>query len=242
MARALITIKSKVPQNWLTRRVKPAALKAAKQALPAIRQLVADYMVKESSRQLTATAAAYQRGISAQDMVTLDKAGVTIRIIDPVAKALELGYNAYDIKAVMLAKATKQTKKGEPYIDVPMEHAASSLPKSVRQAMRKTTRLRQHTAGRVFTRELRYGKKRIMTTVEHKRGLYDDLIKQPVSVVGTNRFLTIRRISAKSAATSWMHPGFAGVHILAKLKPALQPQIRKLVVDQLRGAGFKVKA
>lgn len=239
--RPRVVIKTRsLPRNWLIGRVKPAALKAVSSALPAVRALVVDSLSREADRTLTTMAQVYKAAVEADDAVTMDGGNVVVTLKDPVARALESGFNAYSIKAKMLAKAKKHDRKGRPYIDVVFTHDPKTLPSSIKRSLQSASQLRQRTEGREFVRELRYGSKVVRQDVKHKQGIHDDM-KRVRGPAGNRRYKTIRRISNNSSPFAWMHPGFTGVNGFAKIKKTLQPQLRAVVTDALRSAGFKVR-
>jgi len=157
----------------------------------------------------------------------------------------------------MLQKATQFSRAGQPYVDVPFRHGTEQgstrlqgMPRDVHNAMQSAVRgaqaagldrarLNQVTPGRAFTRNLRLGGQKVPTQVQHKRGIYDDMIRTAVSG-GGGQYRTIRRISANSAPTSWWHPGFKGVKLFNKLKASFKPLARQTIISELQAEGFKV--
>lgn len=252
-------------------KLRPAVERATKAAMPRVAALVIDHVSIEADKKLQTTAGQFKAAFQQPGAVTLTDTGVAIAFTDPFALALEKGFQAFDIKAKMLAKARKFTKGGSPYVDVPFQHAAvgesrmQALPAEVRFAMNtavaraqtearkagatreevatQTVRLPRKTPGRKFTRTLMFGSSAVETSVEHKRGIHDDLLR--TAVMGSKRaissYKTIRRISANSAATSWWHPGFKGVGVFVTIIPRLRREIEAIIRDAYRAAGLPVR-
>jgi len=243
-------MKSLVPIK-LGRVLKPALDKAMADAKPKIAALIIDRVEVQADKLLKRMAPRYKRGLSQPESIKITPQGVEITLKDPVAAIIEEGGTAYDIKKVMLARATKFSKTGAPYIDVPFDHAAGEIPSGMKRAISRkasqggtsTTRFPSKTPGRSFTRTLHKRKLGVPFTskqrVTHKQGVRDDLIRH--SSGGRNTYQTIRRISSKSPPSSWWHPGFKGLKLFKKVVPPLKDDILNIVRDSLRAAGIPTK-
>jgi hypothetical protein len=174
---------------------------------------------------------------------------VTIMISDPAVKAVERGAQAFDMKAALLAHG-KPAKGGGVYVDVPIRHKPGSVPQAMRTAARRAARvlggvgevrLPAKTAGRSFTRQLNrgpisqaLGSKPKTQAVQHKRGVHDDLIRRSTRGRGggiSARYATVRRISSRSSASSWWHPGFKARRALDGVLPGAKREIATIIRD-----------
>ncbi len=238
-------------------------LKAAfKDAQPKIAALIIDRVSAEANRTFKGMAPLYTDALDKSDSIKLTEDGVEVKLATPTAQAMESGAPAYDLKKALLSKAKRFSKKGTPYVDVPFKHTTSGargttqLPAEIKQAITarariqaedggapQTTRLPMKTAGKKFTRTLLQRRRflpgfgKVKQSVEHKRGLHDDLIRQRTPGRAGSRssvsYSTVRRISAKSSPSSWWHPGFKGSGILRKTLPKLKTEIRAILTDSL---------
>jgi len=227
-------------------------------AMPQLGALMLDRLTTAAHQALNTTAPDYVRGLQQPDSLDVTDSAVTVVLVGALPQALEKGFNAFDLKAKLLQHAKHFSKSGSPYVDVPFRHGTrqdatrlQAMPPAVMAAMRKVVketapgeqaRLRMVTPGREFTRNLRFGDRMIPTRVQHKRGLYDDMIRMvSPATPNSGQYRTIRRISEKSDPTSWWHPGFRGVHLFDKELPAAEPELKRILVDNLKAAGFKVQ-
>lgn len=230
---------------------------AFKDAQPKIAALIVDRVTAEANKTMKEMAPLYTEALSKPDAVKLTDEGIEISLGNKVAQAREAGSAAWDIKKEMLAHATKFSKDGSPYVDVPFKHTTSGtkgttmLPLGMKRAIdskaamqsssknaAQTTRMPMKTKGKLFTRVLRKEKKGgirlVKQAVQHKRGRHDDLIRtKAAGKRGSVSYSTVRRISAKSKPGSWWHPGFKPAGILKKVLPKLKPEIQTILKASL---------
>ena len=157
------------------------------------------------------------------------------------------------MKPKLLAKATKTSKSGGSYIDIPFKHKSAEIPSAVRAKMTKASKMSggadvthvSSTPGRSFTRKLqrgsiaqRLGLKPKKQQVQHKGGTQDNLMRKAKSGSRGGSYMTIRRVSSKSASTSWWHPGFKAQRIIEKVMPSIKRDVAVILRDafvQARG-------
>lgn len=215
-------VTTKVPSRLsdaVAQKMKRAAEQVVKNAMPKIRAAVAALVVEEGKRG--AGGDRYEREMDKDTAVKVEDGNLVVRFSDPVLIGIERGVDSFDIKAKMLAKAGKTSKSGGTYVDVPFKHTAAAAmvtPKPAPIVRRRTLRI--HGVS-----------KRI--TVRHKAGLLDDMI----SVGKTHT--TIRRISTKSATSSWWHPGFRGRHVLKTVTPRVRAAAIGILKTAFADAGSK---
>lgn len=238
----------------LGRILKPAFDKAMADAKPKIAALIIDRVEAQAGKELRRMAPRYKIGLSQPGSIKITPEAVEVTLMDPVAAAIEGGASGFDLKRVMLSKTKKSSKTGIPYVDVPFSHQAGDIPSGMRKAISRkaaaegtsTTRLPSKSPGRKFTRTLHkqrvfgvpFGTKR--QKVAHKRGIHDDLTRHSAGPRSAS-YQTIRRISAKSSASSWWHPGFKGLKLFKKVLPPIKADILDIVRDSLRAAGIPTK-
>ena len=256
-----VKIQSLVPfQNKL----RGSSLRAFRDAQPHIAALITQRVIAEADKANKGSADLYRKALAQPDAITFSENKIEIRLSSKMLVAVENGATSFDMKRIMLQKAKKFTKDGSPYIDIPFQHAAQKgqnapgLPKDVYSAIKAATkksvatlvnngvpkdvaklapvRLRTTTPGKVFERTLNIGGQQFKTVVEHKRGIYDDLLRTAVqgSKKVITKYQTFRRISANSAATSWWHPGFKGAHLFDRILNRLRPDISAILHDSYK--------
>lgn len=226
--------------------------------LPQIAALAVDEISREADRALHRTASVYKAGLQQAGSVTVTADGVVIRLLGDVAKALETGFDAYDLKAVMLmSNAVKFSDKGEPYVDVPFRHGMGDttrfqgMPERIRadvQAQLRIVRARDgglpnkmrvtgKMPGQTVTKNLRMQGAKVPIQTTHKTSIYSDMVRNQMGP-NSSKYTTIRRISANSDSLSWWHPGFAGIFAFAAAKPRITHMAKQLVRGAFRNAGL----
>lgn len=210
-----------------------------------IAALVVDRASAAADKLVPDFAPQYKAALRKPGVVKVTEKEVAITITDPVVVAVERGAAAFDMKQKLLAHG-KPSKGGGVYVDVPLRHKAGAVPQAMRTAMRRAAggvpgevRLQAKTEGRSFTRQLHRGpvsqalgvgpKKQ---EVRHKRGVHDDVIRKTRRTRGggwSANYTTIRRISSRSAPTSWWHPGFKARHALDGVLPGARQEIAAII-------------
>jgi len=257
----------------IAQKLTPLVKAANKVALPKIAAMVAERAVDAAAAGGPTAAKEYERALSQPGAIKLSKDELTVKLGDGPAKAFEEGMESWDIKTKMLAKTKKFAKDGSPYADVPFKHAITrgsvsvpTMPDDVRNAMRSavnraqaalvaagaseaqaktaTVRLKRRTPGAQFQRELSIGGKKVMTRVQHARGLHDDMIRTAKLVKGNkvrSQYTTIRRISKNSDQWAWWHPGFAGRRIMGGVLSGVRREIASIVRESYKSVGLRAK-
>ena len=212
-------------------KLKKATSAALSRAAPKIAIAVRKELVAASKDKLGPQSKVYERGL--KDAFTITSTGVSMSIKDPLLKAVEQGAAGWDIKQALL-KHGKTGKGGSRYVDVPMLH--SQVPTRVVKAIKASGRNSAVTPGKAFTKRVQLGGgKSRRVKVAHGQGIRDGMFAQ-----GT-RFLTIRRISSNSPASSWLHRGFKGLKLVEKLEPKLKKVAARAIVSELKAVGIKAK-
>lgn len=216
-------------------------------AAPRIVALVVDRAGTAADKLVPDFAPRYKAALRKPGAVTVTEKEVAIAVSDPVVVAVERGAAGFDMKQKLLARG-KPAKGGGVYVDVPLRHKAGSVPQATRTAMRRAAggvpgevRLPARTEGRSFTRQLHRGpvsqalgvgpRKQ---EVRHKRGVRDDLVRKTKRTGGggwSARYATVRRISSKSAGSSWWHPGFKARRALDGVLPGARREIAGIIRD-----------
>ena len=209
--------------------------------------LVVDRARALVDKEAPAMADRYKKVLSEPRTVEVTDKDVTLNVTDPLVLAVDRGSKAFDLKKKLLAHAKKSSKKGGPYIDVAFQHKAGSVPKNIRAAASRASksaggaaevRVEMKTPGKSFTRVLQRGSigqslglKAKKQQVQHKRGIHDDVMRKSTKTGkrSSTSYTTIRRISARSAATSWWHPGFKAARVLDKVLPSVKRDIAVII-------------
>jgi hypothetical protein len=239
-ARGAVTLK--------TQRSFARALSIARQR---IIPLVMDRATAMVDKQSPALSSRYKKALTDPRVIEVTEKEVTLKVTDPLVLAVERGSKGFDMKSKLLAHATKSSKKGGPYIDVPFNHKASEVPSSMKSAMSRAAkksggaaevRMAMKTDGKAFTRQLQRGRigqalgmSPKKQKVQHKRGIHDDMTRRSTKTGSrsSNTYTTVRRISLNSATTSWWHPGFKAAHVLDKVLPSLKRDVAAILRDAL---------
>lgn len=212
--------------------------------------LVTDRATAAADKAAPELAPRYRAALRARGAVEVTEREVSITITDPVVVAVERGAPAFDMKAKLLARG-KPAKGGGVYVDVVLRHKPGTVPQAMRTAARRaarpqgvgTVRLEARTEGRSFTRELNRGPvSRALGVgpgsqqVRHKRGIHDDLVRtarrRPSGGLSVG-YTTIRRISSRSAETSWFHPGFKPKRALDDVLPKAKKEIAVIIREAM---------
>lgn len=246
----------------IARKLRGRAQKASDLASQQLQALVIDRVVIEADKTLHKLAAAYKAGIRQPGTVTLQDGKVVVKL-KGIAREIEVGWPGFDMKTKLLAKATKRGKDGSPYVDVPFAWtelgslAGQRMPDSLasffkgeiakakkRKEPTATIRSNEHTYRQGFTRMIRQPNGGALAMkVRGGRGDSDQMIRRGFKQGGAvrNAYSTIRRISQRSPASSWWHPGFKGVHLFPKVLKALPKyEINIILLQAFQSVGLKV--
>jgi hypothetical protein len=174
--------------------------------------------------------AAYVQGLSVQ--INKDGLSGSVRLEGDFPTKLEKGSPPYDLKILFSQSAkVKFSKSGGWYIDIPMRQGtpnstnfSSSLSNSVYTQAKKLP-----AWGVLRTNQ---GSTESWTGYQYSASTFDYLTKVSTSS-GKNSYMTWRRVSDKSDPTSWIHPGFTGVHLLDQMEPSassiLESTVKKYI-------------
>ena len=228
-----ISLPSRLIAKALVLKAERTVKKVVKTAAPKVKAAVRDIVLAEAERGPSAER--YKKDLKRADAVMEKDGKIVLTLKDPLLRAVEYGIDSFDMKARLLAKHGKPSKSGGMYVDVPFEHDAASVSPAAKKAIKKTGRLSIITPGRQFTKTLHLGDVSKRIRVKHKRGIADDMMKRG------RTYVTIRRISTKSAPSSWWHPGFRGRHVIEKVTPDIRAATRRILIDTFADLGIKVK-
>jgi hypothetical protein len=246
-----LSIKLLSPPTVISKRLVKAFERVRTASQPKIAALIIDHVSEKADKAFGSMAPLYTKALRDPRTITISPEAITIQLRDPIARALDSGSSAFDLKKKLLANATKHSRDGKPYVDVPFQHKASTISgwSRTRMALSATLSTSESvrnsvvTPGAVFDRQLmKRGKPSTTQHVNHKRGIRDDLIRSSTKTSAKKSsvsYSTIRRISARSSSTSWWHPGFRGKNLLRGAVDALKKDILQIMRDSLRMEGFE---
>lgn len=210
--------------------------------------LVVDRALQLVQKQSPDMEQRYKKALSARGAVEITDKGIVINVTDPLVLANEKGSKAFDMKPKLLARAKKSSKGGGAYVDVVFRHKSSEIPAAVRNKMAKASKMSgggdvthvSNTPGKSFTRQLqrggigqRLGLKPKKQQVQHQRGIHDDLMRKAKPGSRSGSYMTIRRVSTNSAASSWWHPGFKAQRIIEKVLPSIKRDVSAILRDAI---------
>lgn len=128
----------KIPSRTIASVILTKARRATQETIRKLPSQVKDLIGREADRVLHSTAEAYKAGLE----ITIDPSGIIssgkimIRMRKGLPTALEMGFDGFDIKPGLMARAQKFGKDGKPYIDVPMGASQGALGR-MRQTIRR---------------------------------------------------------------------------------------------------------
>lgn len=164
---------------------------------------------QEAKARLNTTANAYISSIYGK--VTSDSSGVyaEMGLNSKWANMLEDGFPAFDMKS-SFSNSTKRKvdEDGHWYLRIPFRHytpqakKTTSMPNAIYNQARKMPQW-----GRIATSDT--------------KSVYNGMTKVPQ---GNNKstYMTWRTVAESSPASTWMHPGFSGVHVGRSLQTHLE--------------------
>jgi len=208
-----------------------------------------DALSNIADSELHGTAQAYKDGL--RNAVTAKNGTLKIELTG-VAKDLEVGYPARDMKKELLASPSAKQGKNGKYIDIPFKHKMSEAPTEIKAKAQAAIRA-ENSRAKLENRDPRNpmrvignlpGKKNVQqrfnarggtkqVEVQHKTSVFSNMIR---TKLGSNQasYNTIRRISANSDPQSWHHPGFKGIHALKRIEKDLRQMLRKELKRELQ--------
>ena len=262
-------VRVRVEMPTLTETMRGRVSEVMPRALNALSSMARDRLVSRAQKQLKGTQLReYIKGLTQPDSVEVNDSTAVVRLVGDFATSIEQGGSAFSIKAAMLKKAPKKDKDGDPYVDVPLRHGteedASNLQglpkgigssmqsavKSAQSALRATgmkerdvklsrTRIAFRGAPETRTKTMHPGELKLTTT--HKSGIYDDMLRVPKQYKKAIQatYMTIRRISLKSAPSSWIHPGSKPINLFDGVADEIQKLAPRVVADMFDAIGGK---
>lgn len=235
--------------------------------MPKMASYVVDRLTRIADDRLKTSANIYKQGLQQPGSVDVNEEGFNVRLVGEVPEALENGYDAFDIKVKMMQSPSRRQGLSGPYVDVPFRHGASEkstrlqgMPADIKQRMQNavrreqraakregrspgTVRLKGRSPGSERVQKLRFGAMTQEVVTRTKQGIYDDMFRtqRKVGKRTQTQYKTIRRISARSAPTSWWHPGYEGVQGMREVGKELESVAERIFKDELRKEGLDVK-
>ena len=164
-----------------------------------------------------------------------------------LANAIEMGYSGFDMKdGFMKSSKVKFNKSGDPYLTIPFRFAtpgslgentafAGVMPKEIHAAVKKLNVGKPLTLDSIPDRfqipksqELRKRIQEISSLPKNKRtSIYEGLTRSG------GGYVNFRRVSLRSDADSWQHPGFEEKNLAERALNDLNIQgIMKNVIDE----------
>lgn len=170
----------------------------------------------------------------------------TMVYLDPtvwLANALELGYSSFDMKTGFLkSDKVKYTKSGDPYLTIPFRFAtpdaigdnpifSGNLPKDIYSTAKSLRPNKSLSLNQIPTKyqipksqELRRKIQDIKSIeLKDRTSIYEGLQKTK------GGYINFRRVSLRSDAKSWIHPGFEERNIAGKALSEFTSQIPDIV-------------
>lgn len=173
---------------------------------------------EEAKSRLRTTASSYIKGLRSSINMGGGSTRGEVYLEGDWANKLEHGFPSYDMKPVFQRSSKKKVSEqsGQWYMHVPFRHTTPAA--TGRQGSRMTNSIYRQA------RKLpQWG--RISATGTK----YDGMQKVPESSTSSrSAYMTWRTVSENSNPTSFVHPGFNGVHIAKDLEPQIEDTFSKL--------------
>ena len=225
---------------------------AVQDAAPKLTTLIIDRISREAQNKLHTTANEYIRQIQDPENIKVTVSSVSLEPVSSFVRAIENGYDAFDIKAFALRTTDKFTKDGYPYKDISFTHQAGHVPEALKSALQKDTakerkagtkdprvRFTGSLPGSTFKKTLHFGGREIETQGSNKTGLFSGVYRKSEGRAAT--YTTVRRISKNSAPSSWIHPGYQGAHIFKAVQESIEKDAQEILKDALHKQGIPTK-
>lgn len=217
--------------------------KALAAARPKVAAFAIDTLARIADAKLHATASLYKEGLNHPAAVSLTEKGVRIGLVGKVPQDLERGYSGFDMKRALLSSPNAKTSKaGKRYVDVPFSHKKQGMSEDVRTMVLNAARresARAQREDRAPRNPLKVTGRLPPEQAHHKTGIHSDMTRTKQGRSAS--YQTIRRVSSNSDPVAWQHPGFSGVRAIPQALPQIKTVSTRIVIDELRARGIKVK-
>lgn len=180
--------------------------------------------------------------IKSLDLETVGENSYLLSLNGKMANMIETGFGSYDMKPGLLnGPNSKVTKKGVRYNTVPFsynpfgksplsekgEQLRSQVMQLIKQEGIKKTIVDPNTGRPVQGRAATVKN----TDVKNLVGLVKYQFTNPGSKRTSSQYMTFRRVTSNSPATSWIHPGYKGAHIFPVLRDYAERAIEQILYN-----------
>lgn len=202
--------------------------------------IIRDKWQTEIQNKLNSTRPLYLQGLSFDSIMYPFEGNVfsgAVQLQGKFPNMLETGFSAFDMKIGFSKSDRKiQKKDGGWYLTIPFRHSTpgsfmygNAMPKDVYKQVKKLSpggTLSFPGAGDVSWKGY-----------QRKNKTYDGLqrIVKSYQKATQSQYMTFRRVSDKSDANSWWHPGFAGVKVAEGLLPFAEKTFVDMLTTNLNG-------
>lgn len=164
----------------------------------------------------------------------------TITLFGKTANDIENGYPGFSIRDNLLKNATKTSKDGSKYVDVPLTYEpfakSSASPKTTDLRSAALALIKQNGIDKIIRDQagapIQGVVARIATTgSQFPESYLSGLTKIQKTYNGATQstYLTFRRVSEKTPANKWLHPGFKGVKIFDEIEQYIETEIDRII-------------
>ena len=206
---------------------------AGERAVSALVAYARDRMTHLAQQHLRRTAQTYTNGIGTP---VVNGGRAVIALNGALPTMLERSSGPYDLKKML---------KGRRYVDIPFRHGtpdSTSLPAMPKPVYNTMRAMAQGAKGRVRGPSPMPGgalpqtKKTEFGTYRHRVGKHASMLRVPPKYGAATQaqYVTFRRMSQNSAASSWIHPGFKPVGIFPTVAKEVRKLAQKLIADYVR--------
>jgi hypothetical protein len=169
-----------------------------------------------------------------------------VEVILDYAEKLERGYDAYDEKPGLLRSPKVKWTSGpdekhpdrqsQPYIDVPFEHAEQSIPRAIKNEVKKDGRslglIRLGTGLGSAPAGLRSNtapEKLGLTPYTWRAGVFTGMVRGQAGPEARGKYMTFRRVSLASDPSSWINPGVSPKPVTKAIKENIGAKLAAMV-------------
>lgn len=206
--------------------------KLGRQALITALNVARDQWIKEAQEGLHRSRQDYLSGLTKPKIQGME-GSISLKGDWPVM--LEKSFSSFDLKdGFSKSRYKKMGKGGRWYLSIPFRHYTSGYNK-MPQAILKVARKLQNGEAleEALVRDLGFSPQVSFTGYQWKNSQFDSLnrIIKEYKNKKSSQYMTFRRVSQKSPAESWQHPGFKGLHAADKVAKKAEEAFYQVLGD-----------
>lgn len=190
---------------------------------------------RRAQSELRTTRLDYLLGLTVEDAKRFDKVyNGSIGLNGTLANMIESGFGSFDEK-IGFAKSSRKhaSKNGGWYLTIPFRHGIPNTTSYNPMPNNIYAKAKKLKSGQSLS--IQGGQKTSWTGYQHKNNIYDGLkrVVKSYNSASQSQYMTFRRVSDKSAPSSWQHPGYKGVKIANQIEPLVMNTLQRELTNNL---------